>query len=191
MSNCRMSRGPIRDLLIIYILVFADTSWYRRDHFAEEPHREPRRASPKAPARPLFCALGRRSRHNRNIMVRALSSPSHRDRARANTRLAFASARVSVARSRTSLTSRVPHRSRRLTRKNRWLPPSWRKSSPTCPTPARASTCSVSRTSSRRSTTRSWCVSLAPRRTPARPSAFGRRPNPRRRFPVKPSRTPL
>ena len=41
-------------------------------------------------------------------MVRALSSPCHRDRARANTRLAFASARVSVARSRTSLTSRVP-----------------------------------------------------------------------------------
>ena len=41
-------------------------------------------------------------------MVRTLPSPCYRERARANTRLAFASARVSVARSRTSLTSRVP-----------------------------------------------------------------------------------
>ena len=67
------------------------------------------RASPKAPECPLFCALGRHSRHNRNIMVRTLPSPCYRERARANTRLAFASARVSIARSRTPLTSRVPH----------------------------------------------------------------------------------
>lgn len=42
-------------------------------------------------------------------MVRTLPSSCYRERARANTRLAFASARVSIARSRTPLTSRVPH----------------------------------------------------------------------------------
>ena len=87
----------------------------------------------------------------------------------------------------TDLAFRTSHR---LTRKNRWLPPSWRKSSPTCPTPARASTCSVSRTSSRRSTTRSWCVSL-PRGVHRHDPAPFRHPNPRRRFPVKLSRTAL